>query len=233
MPLRYGLVENLLTEDPDDYMAVTLDNPTMGVDQIIDRMISRGSTVTKAEALGTIEEFKQAVCDIVKDGNNVNTELFAVYPSVAGVFESENASFKHGKHGINLNLRAGKRLVDATRDLNVEKVEVDGAKPSLQSLADLKSDTVNEAMTVGQIVSLKGGMLKINTENPEAGVFLLDSEGIETKVSKIKKNKPSELLFFVPDDLTPGTYQVEVRTNLHKRKSLSTGRLGHDIVVTG
>jgi hypothetical protein len=58
MPLRYGLVENQLTSDPDDYMAVTLDNYTKGIDDIVERMISRGSTVTTAEALGTLEEFK-------------------------------------------------------------------------------------------------------------------------------------------------------------------------------
>lgn len=233
MALRYGLVENLLTEDPDDLMAVTLDNPTKGIDDIVERMISRGSTVTKAEALGTLEEFKQAVCDIVKDGNNVNTELFAVYPTVAGVFENETESFNPGKHGINLNLRAGKRLVEAGRDLKVERVEVGESKPTLNVLADLKTGAVNESLSVGQIASIKGGMLKINFDNAEAGVFFIDSDGNEHKVSNIVKNKPSELLFFVPDDLPTGTYQVEVRTVLYKRKSLSTGRLGHDIVVTG
>ncbi|WP_158275717.1 HU family DNA-binding protein [Marinilabilia rubra] len=233
MPLRYGLVENLLTDDPDDLMAVTVDNPTMGIDEIVERMISRGSTVTKAEALGTLEEFKSAVCDIVKDGNNVNTELFVIYPTVAGVFESKSEAFNASKHGINLNLRAGKRLIESSRDLNVERVEISESKPTLKTVTDLKTGAVNESVTVGQIVSIKGGLLKIDTESAEAGIFFIDPDGNAHKASRIVKNKPSELLFFVPDDLTPGTYQVEIRTVLYKRKSLSTGRLGQDIVVTG
>ena len=233
MPLRYGLVENQMTSDPDDYMAVTLDNPTKGVEEIVERMISRGSTVTRAEALGTLEEFKQAVCDIVKDGFNVNTELFAVYPRVAGVFDSADERFNANKHGINLNLRAGKRLNETVHDLSVEKVEVDEAKPTLQTLTDLKSDVVNESVSISRVASIKGAHLKIDTEHPDSGIFLIDADENEVKVSNIVKNKPSELLFFVPDDLPLGTYQIEVRTVLRNRKTLRTGRLPVSITALG
>lgn len=233
MALRFGLIENLLTADPSDYMAVTLDNKTMGIDDIINRMISRGSTITKAGALATIEEFNLAVCDIVREGNYVNTELFSVYPSVAGVFNSSNEGFNRNKHAINLNLRAGRRLSEATRNLSVEKVEVVQARPTLQTLTDLKSGSVNESISIGQIASIKGSLLKINgDEDSDAGIFLIADDGKTTKVTRMVKNKPSELLFFVPDELIPGSYLLEVRTVLYKRKAISVGRLNHTLTVT-
>jgi hypothetical protein len=233
MPLRYGLVENQLTSDPDDYMAVTLDNYTKGIDDIVERMISRGSTVTTAEALGTLEEFKLAVCDLVKEGFNVNTELFSVYPRVAGVFNSADEAFNANKHTINLNLRAGKRLTEAARDLSVEKVGVEEAKPTLKTIIDLKSNAVNESITVGRIASIKGALLKLDPDNPESGIFLIDSDQKATKVSNVVENKPSELLFFVPDALPVGTYEIEVRTVLRNRKSLKSGRLPVSVSVVG
>lgn len=232
MALRYGLVENLLTADPDDFMAVTLDNKTMTIEDVVERMISRGSTVTKAGALATIEEFNLAICDIVKGGNNVNTELFTVYPSIAGVFNSETESFNPKKHAIKINMRAGRRLYDASRNLAVERVKVAGAKPTIQTLSDLKSNAVNESISIGQIASLKGSMMKIDETNENAGLFLIDAEGNETKVTQVVKNKPSEILFFVPDTITPGDYILELRTVLPRRKELVTARLGHTLVAT-
>ncbi|MGQ1947087.1 DNA-binding domain-containing protein [Geofilum sp. OHC36d9] len=231
MPLRYGLIENPLTSDPDDYMAVTFDNQTVGIDEIVERMISRGSTVTKAEALGSFEEFNLAVCDIVKSGFNIKTDLFSVYPTVAGVFNDASEGFNSSKHSINLNLRAGQRLIEAVANLSVEKVTVTESKPVLQLLTDLKSGAINESATIGQIVSIKGALLKIAGEAPSVGVFFIAADGTETRIADFVKNKPSELLFFIPDDLAVGSYDVEVRTVLPSHKSVSVGQLSNKISI--
>jgi hypothetical protein len=232
MPLRYGLIENPLTGDPDDYMAVTFDNQTVGIDGIVERMVSRGSTVTKAEALGTLEEFNLAVCEIVKDGFNVNTELFSVYPTVAGVFNDASEGFNSSKHSINLNLRAGQRLTEAIANLSVEKVTVTESKPVLQLFTDLKSGAINESASKGQIVSIKGALLKISGEASLVGVFFIAADGTETQITDFVKNKPSELLFFIPEDLAVGSYDVEVRTVLTSHKSVSVGQLSNKIAIT-
>ncbi len=36
--------------------------------------------------------------------------------------------------------------------------------------------------------------------------------GTETRIDNVVKNKPSELLFFVPGVLTTGTFQVKVKS---------------------
>ena len=48
--LKYALRENLLTPEPDDYMAQTVDARSYRGEEIVELMLKRGSTLTKADA---------------------------------------------------------------------------------------------------------------------------------------------------------------------------------------
>ena len=90
MSLDYALFENHLTSDPNDYMAVVQNQQSKNQEDVIDLMVSRGSTVTKAEALAVFEEYALAVEQLVKNGHAVNTPLFNLSLSVKGVFNRED-----------------------------------------------------------------------------------------------------------------------------------------------
>lgn len=227
MALRYGLILNHLTDDPDDYMGLVTDNETITTEQIVEQMIGKGSTVTKAEALSVIEEFNYAVVDSIAKGNNVNTELFKVYPSLSGVFVDEHDAFDKNRHSIRLNLNAGKRLAEAVSNIELRKVEVTVPQPVIQRFTDLKTKTINESFSP-QIASLKGALLKFDEEDANQGIFFIAADGAETRADNVVKNKPSELLFFVPESLTAGTFQIEVRTKM-RNKSIRAGRLLIDL----
>lgn len=231
MTLRYGLTYNHLTDNPDDFMGLVADNETITAEQIIEKMIGKGSTITKAEALAVIEEFNYAVVDAIVNGNNVNTELFKIHPSVSGVFDSENDSFDKNRHSIRLNMNAGKRLTEAVANIELRKVEVIAPQPVLQRFTDLKTKTINESFSLGQIASITGSLLKFNEDDANQGIFFIAMDGTETRVSNMVKNKPSELMFFVPESLSTGTFQIEVRTIFKNYKSMRTGRLLIDLAA--
>ncbi|MBK3517135.1 DNA-binding domain-containing protein [Carboxylicivirga marina] len=230
MALRYGLVPNHLTDDPNDCMAVTTDNDTINVEQIVESMVGKGSTVTRAEALSVIEEYEYAIADAIQKGNNLNTGLFKVQPSISGVFMNDEDGFDVARHAVKLNLNPGKRLIEASGKIELKKVEINSPQPVLQQFINLKSNTINEDFTPGQVASIKGSLLKFDTEDSQQGIFFIADDGTETKVSNVIKNKPSELLLFVPEGLASGIYQVEVRVILHKGKTLKKGRLLFDLV---
>jgi hypothetical protein len=194
-------------------------------------MIGKGSTVTKAEALSVIEEFSYAVVDSIAKGNNVNTELFKIYPSISGVFDSQSDSFDKKRHAIRLNLTAGSRLSEALDSIELRKVEIAPAQPVLQQFTDLKTNTVNETFTPGQIASIRGSLLKFDDADENQGIFFMAQDGSETKVSQVVKNKPSELLFFAPEGLS-GTYSLEVRVIPARYKALKKGQLSFDLTAT-
>lgn len=230
MALRFGLSPNHLTDDPNDYMAVVTDNETVTTEQLIVEMSGKGSTVTKAEALSVIEEFMYTIAQHVKKGYNVNTELIKIYPSIVGVFNSENEGFDLSKHGIRLNINPGSRLREIIHEIEVKKVKLEANIPMLQQFTDLKTHIVNESFTLGQIASLKGSQLKFDAEDPTQGIFFIASaEGTQTRVENVVKNKPSELLFFIPESIGTGTFQVEVRTIYPNYKTMRTGRLNYEL----
>ena len=231
MPLRYGLVSNHLTDEPNDCMAVVQDNETFSQEQIVERMLNRGTSVTKADALSVLEEYHRAVVDIIKEGNNVNTDLFSIYPSISGVFTNESDGFDASRHSVKLNLNAGSRMKEEIRNIELKKVSTFEPIPVLQVFTDLKNNTVNESFTPGQIASIKGSLLKFDEADPQQGIFFLATDGSETRVTQLVKNKPSELLFFIPDSLTSGTFQVEVRAIFRNYKTLRKGRLLIDLTV--
>lgn len=232
MTLRYGLIPNHLTDDPNDYMGVVTNNETVTVESIVEQMIGKGSTVTKAEALSVIEEFEYAVVEAVKNGNSVNTELFRITPSVSGVFADQSDGFDPSRHAIRLNLNPGSRLTEAISDIELRKVEISSPQPMLQQFIDLKTNVVNESFTAGQIASIRGSLLKFDTEDSKQGIFFIASDGTETRIENVVKNKPSELLFFVPESLSSGSFTVEVRTVLQNTKTIRKGILPFDLVPT-
>ncbi len=67
--------------------------------------------------------------------------------------------------------------------------------PLLQRFTDLNTDTVNATFTPGQIASIKGSLLKFNEEDMQQGIFFISADNAETRVSRVVKNKPSELPF--------------------------------------
>jgi hypothetical protein len=193
-------------------------------------MIGKGSTVSRAEALSVIEEYEYAIADAIQKGNNLNTGLFKVHPSISGVFINDEDGFDETRHAIKLNLNPGQRLIEASEKIELKKVEIVSPQPVIQQFINLKSNTVNENFTPGQVASIKGSILKFDLEDAQQGIFFIADDGTETKASNVIKNKPSELLFFVPEGLTTGTFQVEVRAILHKGKTLKKGRLLNNLV---
>ncbi|MFA8437039.1 MAG: DNA-binding domain-containing protein [Marinifilaceae bacterium] len=231
MSLKYGLIRNHLTEAEDDYMGMVTDNETVTTEKIVDKMVSRGSTVTKAEALSVIEEFSHAIVDSIANGNNVNTELFRIHPSISGVFTDENDGYDKTRHSIRLKINAGPRLAEATSKIELRKVEITGPQPAIKRFVDLNTKVENESFHPGHFASIKGTLLKFEEEDSNQGIFFIAADSTETRVTNIARNKPSELMFYIPESLTPGTYQVEVRTIYNNYKSMRSGRLGIDLTA--
>jgi hypothetical protein len=231
MTLKYRIIQNPLKPDTGHYIALPTDNKTMNAEDIIEHMISRGSTITKAEALATIEEFNRSLCEIIKNGNNVSTEVFSAYHSIKGVFANPQEMFNSNKHAHKLNMRAGKRLVEACQNIEYSKIEKALINPTIKFITNLKSGETNKTVNIGQLVSLTGTSMKIIEEKPECGLFLIDSNKNEIKIDQLVRNRPSEIMFYIPESINPGKHNVELRTYLNRNKKLFTERFKYAIEV--
>ena len=234
--IKYSLRENLLTPAPDDYMAQAADVRSYTLDEIIDLMMEKGSTLTRADVAATLQVYGEVVSAIIKDGSAVNTPLMNTSMSISGVFDGANDSFDKKRHTVNLNITAGTLLRDAVTKVKCEKTEGTSTDPYITEVTDIVTGTVNTTLTKGGVVQLVGSRLKFDAKDTAQGIFFVLETGEAVRAAVIAENKPARLMAIIPADLAAGTYYVEVRTKIigssQKSKTLKTGRFDKPLICT-
>lgn len=211
MPIKYALYENTLTDNPDDHRAVVKHQTRRTMGDIIERMIRRGSTVTKAEALAVIEEYHAAIRDFIANGDRIATPMWQVSVGVKGVFRGDDDRYDPERHEIRIAASGGPELRALAEALTASKIEKDLPRPAVTHFHDFGSDTDNETLTPGGTAKIHGHRLKFDPDDLQQGAFFTDKGGTETRIQQYLYNKPSQLIVILPDGLSPGTYRLEVR----------------------
>lgn len=233
--LKYSLRENLLTPAPDDYMAQATDVRSYTLDEIIDLMMEKGTTLTRADVAATLQVYGEVVSAIIKDGSAVNTPLMNTSMSISGVFDGANDSFDKKRHTVNLNITAGTLLRDAVTKVKCEKTEGASTDPYITEVTDIVTGTANTTLTKGGVVQLVGARLKFDAKDAAQGIFFVPETGEAVRAAVIAENKPARLMAIIPADLAAGTYYIEVRTKIlegnKSGKTLKTGRFNKALTV--
>ena len=234
--LKYSLRENLLTADPDDCMAQVQDVRSYSQDEVIDLMMRRGTTLTRADVAAVLHVYTEVVGELTADGSAVNTPLFNTSFSVSGVFASMSDSFDKARHTVSVNVNAGSALREAVKSVKTEKTEGAATGPYITEAADVVSGAVNSTLTAGGILRLTGSRLKFDAADVAQGVFLVpEGAGEAVRCGVVAENKPARVMVMIPADIAHGTYYAEVRSrfmgNSQAGKTLKSGRFGKPLEV--
>ncbi|MGC3977017.1 MAG: DNA-binding domain-containing protein [Paludibacteraceae bacterium] len=211
MPLKYSLTENLLTERPDDYSALTHSPESYDKEKFIKRLLGKGTLVTETDALAVLNIIESTVREITLEGGTINLSLFNTSFSISGVFESPLDVFDANRHKLNVNITKGSLLRDTEKEVTFEKANSTPPQPQIQEVKDTVSGKTNEALTPGGIIEVRGYNIKIAGSDPVAGLWLVSETGEEVKVAVFAQNKPSLLIAQIPP-LTAGNWQVKIVT---------------------
>ena len=210
--LKYCLRENLLTPAPDDYMAQVTDSHVFTLDDIIDRMVKRGTTVTRTDLVAIMQLYTEECSFIVEEGGTLNTPLINTSMSISGVFDGADDSFDKKRHALNLNITAGTALKTALTKTKATKTETVSTDPYITEVTDVVSGKVNTVLTKGGVVQLTGSRLKFDQKDEAQGIFFVPETGEAVRAAVIAENKPARLMAIIPADLAAGTYYIEVRS---------------------
>ena len=107
MTISYALYDNRLTPDPDDCRALVQFAGVVDLDKVIERMIERGSTTTKADALAVLQDYHAAIESLVLEGFKVNTPGANYGASVKGVFDDLSDDFDKTRHQVAASVSPG------------------------------------------------------------------------------------------------------------------------------
>jgi len=110
MSINYVLHENNLTSDPDDYMALVQPVGTAELEDVIERIVAQGSTVTRADIVSVLEDYHTAIENLVLEGVNVNTPGANYRVSIKGVFTGLTDGFDPNRHQVRAIVSAGRRF---------------------------------------------------------------------------------------------------------------------------
>ena len=232
MPIKYSLLENHLTADPTDYAAHVQISGSADLDAIADRMLSQGSTTTKADILAVLTDAIIAAEGYITDGYRVNFGgLAQFYPRINGVFTGPDDKFDKTRHKIEVGTTSGAELRKTVREkATPEKVMKVTPAPVPVDFADLHTANHNNLITPGNIGTITGYKLSFNEGNADEGIFFIPTGGgAAIKGAIVQKNKPSQLVILNPA-LAAGDYNLEVRARIYGGNDLRIGRL--DAVLT-
>ena len=234
--MKYALRENLLTPAPGNYMAQVADVRSYTLDEIINLMMEKGSSVTRADAAAVLQVYGEVCALLVANGAALNTPLMNASMSISGVFDGANDSFDRRRHAVNLNMTAGTLLRDALASVKCEKTQIASTDPYITEVKDVVSDTVNSALTKGGIVQITGSHLKFDAKDETQGIFFVPETGAPVRATVVAENKPARLTALIPQTLDAGIRYIEIRTKLldnnKSLKTMKTGRFAKPLTVT-
>ncbi len=211
--IKANLYPNLLTEDPNDYVARVISERTLNVTEICKAAVSRGGAATSAETMEhNVNLFLKEMGYQLSDGFSVNTGYFTATTLIRGVFNSPTETFNTDKHAILYQFNQGDLLRKELSNIAVEITGIGDSSISIAEVVDVKTGSVNDVITPNRNLRIKGYKLKIAGDNPAVGVYFVNQATQErTKVDStdIVTNNPAELIIVTPA-LAAGKYALEV-----------------------
>jgi len=231
MSIAYGLVQNYLTAEPNDFTARVSPKNTLDLDDIIDRMVERGSTVVRPDILSVLDDFYSAVEQELLVGNFVNTPGCNYRVSIKGVFNGRTDTFDAARHQIKASAVIGQRIRQCIASQGgAEKVSVIKPAPILDEYFDINTAERNSVLTPLGMGELRGQNLKFDMADANQGIFFVAADNTETRVTIAGRIMPTHLMFLIPE-LPAGEYTLLVRS-LWRESEIRKGELTEVLTVS-
>lgn len=211
--LRAWLKKNQLTPDPNDFTASVVSLGSVGIDQIIDEIISDGTELKRETILNVVTRFNSKAASMALSGYNVNTGLVYMRSTIKGVFY--NKTWDPAVNSVYISITQGADLRAAVAETSVEILGEQSDPQEIYSVTDQTTGKTDGTLTKGRNAEIKGSYLKIAGENEACGITFTNTatqEATKLATSDIVLNEPSRLLIFVPATLAAGEYELTVTT---------------------
>jgi hypothetical protein len=212
MSISYKLYKNHLTNGANNYRAIVHYTGSIDLNGVIDRMIARGSTITRADALAVLEDYHETITELALQGFKVITPTANYGLSLKGNFTGQTDGYDPSRHRPAAQVSPGVQFRQAVESrAHLEKQESTLPHPRLLEYNNLNNGDGDGVLTPGGMARLSGHRLKFDPADPEQGLLLMAADRTTTRVEVIGRNTPNELIFMTPPGLAPGQYTLMVR----------------------
>ncbi len=228
--IKYELRQNHLPVVGMQHTARVRPSGTADLDDIVDLIVGRGSTVARSDILSVLSDFALAVATLLGYGMTVLTPVAKFRLSLGGIFADEKDGYDPSRHRLKVNAQPSKELcTEVNRRAEMIKQDASPIAPVLTSYTDTLSGEKNVRVTPGGPARLVGRLLNYDAADLQQGIFFVNSAGVETRVEVLIRQEPSEMDLLAPT-LAAGEYRLEVRAVINGR--LRTGALEQKLQVS-
>jgi len=215
MSLRYALFKNTLKPANNEWFARVVPVEPVAFSEIMKMLTRRGLSITDTEAESVINELVHTINEVLDSGRGVLTPLANFQLSIKGIFYGPDEAFDPSRHKVHVVCTKGRKIKIDYDTLKLEKLKPETASPQIDKFIDYASQSENSLLTPGGTAEINGDMLKVDTDDMNQGLFFIASDSSETRVTNYMHNRPSLQIFMVPAGLSPGVYELEVRTKVN------------------
>jgi hypothetical protein len=233
MKIKYHLNNLDINQESNDKSGRVDYRGTLDENDISEKMLKRGTGLTKQEIIGVLDLFTDVLSDQIQSGFAVVTRLANFRPGIKGVFKNATDPFDPNRHLFRASISEGVALKKKMRAAVGERQVAATTKPVIVEYYDHSSATTDEILTQGNIGEIKGEHLKFDQSNSAEGIFFIHAEeGTETRAQVISLRTESRLMFLIPNGLTAGEYLLEVRREYTGPKDIRSDRLSETLSVS-
>jgi hypothetical protein len=123
MKITYCLVDNLMTDDPNNYRAQVTGYEAIIKTGNFDYMTCKDSCITTPAANANCQEITEAYEYFLKQGYGIHTEFINARSSILNVFTEKKASFDSFRYQMKYKVHVGKCYNQTVVDVKAEKEE--------------------------------------------------------------------------------------------------------------
>ncbi len=211
--LKVWLRKNLLTPDPNDYVAVVSPMGSINKKGLIDALVEEGVEIKRETLEDVISRYNRKSASYAVSGWNVDTGLVYMRPVVTGAIYGKRLD--PAKNSVYVSVVQG---VDIRKEAAQTEVEILGEMPDVMyilQVVNMQIKVADNTLSRGRNVQVEGAYIKVAGEDPSVGVYLVNVDnGAETKLEAeyVVTNEPSKLMLLIPADLAEGAYRLKVVT---------------------
>ena len=159
------------------------------------------------------------------DGFSVQLGGFcSLHTRITGTYHGANDHI--GAENLHVAFRTLRHLKELLLKVKIENEGLAGDSAYIDEIQDVHTESINSALTPGNMIHILGNKIKVEGEDPAVGVwFVSQADGARIKITEhLGVNRDTELFGLIPA-LTAGTYKVEVVTQASRGTALKEARV--------
>jgi hypothetical protein len=234
--LQGWLAPNTLTEDPNDRILVLNSAGTVDNEQLYKDMREEDTGLRKETIVHVVTLYERMAARALMNGHNLNTGLFYAVPRFTGLIE--DGQWNSQKNKIYVSFTQNRVLSEEIKNTKIEILGEKGDPCYISGVLDCSNNVKDGHITPGRNFRITGSRIRIEGTDEKVGITfrsLQDDKEVKVATDMFGTNKPSELIFIAPAELTDGEYEMTLTTQFsgNNQRSLKTTRSISRLVYVG